>query len=129
MFIIVLGIFPFQEAKKDEYYYSLLLKGDFETYWKKTGGDYLSSDFKDLILKMFSYDPSKRPTVQEIADHPWMKVECNVKKVQTGLLSDLTEKRSMATSASSTSKDVRGPELRDLELQQRVGKVCTFHDQ
>ena len=29
LFIIVLGIFPFQEAKRDEYYYSLLLKGDY----------------------------------------------------------------------------------------------------
>jgi len=38
LFIIVQGIFPFQEAKKDEFYYNLLMKGDLETYWKKTGG-------------------------------------------------------------------------------------------
>lgn len=38
LFIIVQGIFPFQEAKKDEFYYNLLMKGDHETYWKKTGG-------------------------------------------------------------------------------------------
>ena len=72
LFIIVQGIFPFQEAKKDEYYYNLLLKGDYATYWKKTGGEKLSDDFKDLILKMFSYDGSKRPTVAEIMAHPWM---------------------------------------------------------
>ncbi len=35
LFIIVQGIFPFQEAKNDEYYYNLLLKGDYETYWKE----------------------------------------------------------------------------------------------
>lgn len=81
LFIIVQGIFPFQEAKKDEYYYNLLMKGNYETYWKKTGGENLSPDFKDLILKMFSYDGSKRPSVKDIAEHPWMKVECNVKKV------------------------------------------------
>ena len=28
LFIIIQGIFPFKEAKKDEYFYSLLMKGD-----------------------------------------------------------------------------------------------------
>lgn len=85
------GIFPFQEAKKDEYYYNLLLKGDYETYWKKTGGDNLSDEFKDLVLKMFSYDGSKRPTLQEIASHPWMTQSINMKKVQSLLLTELAE--------------------------------------
>jgi len=39
------------------------LKGDLETYWKKTGGQNLSPEFKDLIIKMFSYDGKQRPTV------------------------------------------------------------------
>jgi serine/threonine protein kinase len=72
LFIIVQGIFPFKEAKKDEYFYNLLLKGDFDTDWKKTGGQNLSDDFKDLILKLFSYDGKDRPTVEEIRNHPWM---------------------------------------------------------
>ena len=38
LFIIVQGIFPFKEAKKDEYFYNLILKGELDTYWKKTGG-------------------------------------------------------------------------------------------
>merc|ERR1719213_422214 len=33
LFIIVQGTFPFQEAKKDEYYYKLLLNGEHEKYW------------------------------------------------------------------------------------------------
>lgn len=64
LFIIVQGIFPFKEAKKDEYFYNLLLNGKLETYWKKVGGNSLSEEFKDLILKMFSYDGSKRPTIE-----------------------------------------------------------------
>jgi serine/threonine protein kinase len=128
LFIIVQGIFPFQEAKKDEYYYNLLMKGDYETYWKKTGGQNLSADFKDLVLKMFSYDGSKRPSVKDIAEHPWMKVECNVKKVQSSLLEELTAKRSQATSASSAG-GVRGPDLLDLVLKEREAHICTFHDQ
>jgi len=42
LFIIVQGIFPFKEAKKDEFFYNLILKQDYETYWKKTGGQNLS---------------------------------------------------------------------------------------
>jgi hypothetical protein len=37
LFIIVQGIFPFKEAKKDEYFYNLILEGNLDTYWKKTG--------------------------------------------------------------------------------------------
>lgn len=33
LFIIVQGIFPFKEAKKDEFFYNLILKGDMTTYW------------------------------------------------------------------------------------------------
>lgn len=41
----------------------------------------MSDEFKDLIIKMFSYDGSKRPTLAEIENHPWMKKECNVAKI------------------------------------------------
>jgi serine/threonine protein kinase len=91
LFIIVQGIFPFQEAKKDEFYYNLLMKGDYETYWKKTGGQKLSNDFKDLIIKMFAYEGKDRPTLAEIADHPWVKADCKVKSVQNDLLNKLNE--------------------------------------
>ena len=128
LFIIIQGIFPFQEAKKDEFYYNLLMKGDYETYWKKTGGEKLSDEFKDLIIKMFQYEGDKRPTLDEIANHPWMKVDINVGKVQSALLSELTEKRTSNTSATSGDKKVRGPDMMDLVLPDRKGAVPTFHD-
>lgn len=56
LFIIVQGIFPFKEAKKDEYFYNLIINGKLDQYWNKVGGNSLSEEFKDLILKMFSYD-------------------------------------------------------------------------
>ena len=66
------GIFPFKEAKKDEYFYSLILNGQLEKYWDKVGGQNLSPEFKDLILRIFSFDGNKRPSLAEIREHPWL---------------------------------------------------------
>jgi serine/threonine protein kinase len=75
LFIIVKGIFPFKEARKEEYFYNLLMTGQLETYFEKVNGQSLSADFKDLILRLFSYDGSKRYTIEEIKSHPWMQYE------------------------------------------------------
>jgi serine/threonine protein kinase len=72
LFIIVQGTFPFKEAKKDEYYYNLLYTGQIEKYFQKTGASGLSDEFRDLIVKMFSYKGDERPSAAEIRNHPWM---------------------------------------------------------
>jgi len=72
IFIIVQGIFPFKEARKEEYFYNLLLTGQIETYFEKVNGQGLSADFKDMILKLFSYNGSDRYTVDQLKAHPWL---------------------------------------------------------
>ena len=72
LFIIVQGIFPFKEARKEEYFYNLLLQGKIDTYFQKVNGGNLSPEFKDLILKFFAYDGKNRPTIEQIKNHPWM---------------------------------------------------------
>ena len=72
LFIIVHGIFPFCEARPNECFYKYLIKGKHDKYFKKTGTQHLSDNFKDLIVKMLSYNPADRPTIQDIKDHPWM---------------------------------------------------------
>lgn len=89
LFIIVQGIFPFKEAKKDEYFYNLLCTGKFETYWKKVGGQGLSEEFKNLILSIFSYDSKKRPTVEQLKNHPWMKKPYSIKMTRQSILEKL----------------------------------------
>jgi serine/threonine protein kinase len=64
LFIIVQGIFPFKEARKEEYFYNLLLTGQIDTYFNKVNGQGLSADFKDLILRFFAYDGEQRPTIE-----------------------------------------------------------------
>jgi len=118
LFIIVQGIFPFKEAKKDEYFYNLLLQGDYNTYWKKTGGQNLSDDFKDLILKLFSYNGKDRPTVAEIRAHPWMQANVDMKQVRHDILSEIAEKRTQSTADSERiAGSSRGPELLHLVRQ------------
>jgi serine/threonine protein kinase len=72
LFIIVQGIFPFKEARKEEYFYNLLLTGKIDTYFQKVNGNNLSAEFKDLILKFFAYDGANRPTIEQIRAHPWL---------------------------------------------------------
>jgi len=98
---MVMGIFPFSEARKDEFFYSLLHEGKHEEYWKRTGGEDLSDEFKDLILKMFNYDGKKRPTIDELKNHPWMKLPYSIKTTKENIVYRLTEKRTAKTTDSS----------------------------
>ena len=73
LFIIVQGIFPFKEARKEEFFYGLLLNGRYDTYFTKVNGHGLSAPFKDLILKLFAYDGNDRPTIEQVRQHEWMQ--------------------------------------------------------
>lgn len=131
LFIIVQGIFPFKEAKKDEYFYKLILDGKLEQYWQKVGGENLSPEFKDLILKMFSYDGSKRPTVEQLKSHPWMQKGCDIKAVRSSLLDKLNEARSANTADSSThAGSSRGDGMLELVRQAATADLnrYTFND-
>ena len=63
LFIIVQGLFPFREARKEEFFYNLLLS-DPEKYFQKVKGDNLSNEFKDLIVRMLSLNGKDRPTIR-----------------------------------------------------------------
>ena len=131
LFIIVQGIFPFKEAKKDEYFYNLILTGKLETYWKKVGGTKLSDDFKDLVLKIFSHDGKKRPTVEDLKKHPWMQKPFSMKDSRKLILEKLQEKRSSKT-ADSSSRDEnhsRGDQMLELVRQTTENlEVFKFND-
>lgn len=125
LFIIVQGIFPFKEAKKDEYFYNLILNGKLDQYWAKVGGQNLSPEFKDLILKMFSYDGSKRPTVEELKNHPWMLKPMDMKASRAQILEKLQEQRSAKTADSSTRDggSSRGDAMLELVRQISAGNL------
>jgi len=100
IFIIVQGIFPFKEARKEEYFYNLLLTGQIETYFEKVNGTGLSADFKDMILKLFSYNGSDRYTVDQLKAHPWLnKPGFNAEEVREKLLNELHTRQQAAKPA------------------------------
>ena len=50
----------------------MIIKGDKASYFKATGSQDLSPEFKDLFFRMCAYDPKKRISAVEIRAHPWM---------------------------------------------------------
>lgn len=94
LFIIVQGIFPFKEARKEEYFYNLILQGQNDTYFQKVNGTDLSDDFKDLILKFFAFDGNTRITLDQIRAHPWMQSSTfNFEATRAELLQQLANKQ------------------------------------
>ena len=102
LFIIVQGIFPFKEARKEEYFYNLLLQGKTDTYFQKVNGTGLSDDFKDLILRLFSYEGDARPTVEQIRAHPWMNSAAfDFEATRNQLLTTLAQKSASKSAAKA----------------------------
>ena len=93
LFIIVQGIFPFNEARKWDFHYKLICEGRTDTYFQKTNCTGRSAEFKDLILKLFSYNPENRITLEQVRAHPWMQSPTfDFEATRTNLLERLAEK-------------------------------------
>lgn len=64
---------------------------------------------------MFSYDPTQRPTVDELKNHPWMVKGVDVKGCRAKITEELHESRSAKTATSSTGAGApRGDVLLEL---------------
>merc|ERR1712110_873564 len=85
-----------------EYFYNLILQGKTDLYFQKVNGTDLSEDFKDLILKLFSFDGDSRPQVEQIRNHPWMQSSTfNYEATREQLLETLAQKQRNAQIASA----------------------------
>ena len=69
---------PFGRAHPKDPLYRLICNERQTYFWKyhsknkKLGGDYYSTEFKDLLNKMLAFDSHNRLTINEIKSHPWM---------------------------------------------------------
>ena len=113
LFIIVQGIFPFKEARKEEYFYNLLLTGQIDTYFTKVNGHGLSAEFKDLILNLFNYDGNHRPTLQEVKQHPYMNAPgFDFEATRRSVLAALAQKQAEAAQAAQMEKPQKPVKVR-----------------
>jgi len=69
---------PFHKALPEDPFYKLICINRLDVFWKaharnKPNGEaFFSDNFKDLISRMVSYDPSKRMSIEEVRAHPWL---------------------------------------------------------
>jgi len=66
--------FQIPEARLNDEAYKNIIKKAYNLFWNNIDQtDSLSKEFKDLYEKMVHYTASKRPSINDILDHPWMK--------------------------------------------------------
>ena len=69
--------YGFINASIDDSYYKFVKKKKINTYWKILGENIkingLSEEFKNLYIKMISFNPKERPTIQEIYNDEWLR--------------------------------------------------------
>ena len=105
LFIIVVGIFPFQQARTDDYFYKMLLNGQTQKYWSKLDPENkLSVEFKSLMESIFSYDGDKRPTLSQIVNGPWLKDSSfSLKEAEKELQNRCAFEENFRSNSTSTS--------------------------
>lgn len=63
MFILACGTFPFLQGMINDQYYKYIFAGRYQDYFKKVQATEYSREFKDLFLRMVSYDEKSRLTI------------------------------------------------------------------
>ena len=74
LFVITIGKFPFYSSSYSDKKYRLIMKQKFEKYWAIFEKYNLSNEFKDLINHLLCFDPKERFSIEEILEHPWIKL-------------------------------------------------------
>lgn len=70
---------PFEKATINDPYYKLIKEKNYATFWKAHSRrrplNFFSDVFKDVFIRMVAFNPSERPSMTEIAQHPWVNSE------------------------------------------------------
>ena len=99
-----------QATRKDKYYKHIMIRR-YESYWNSVQNQIgpISKELKDLYIKMVTFNPDERPTIEEIFKHPWMKEitdlnESDYKKLEKEVFEDFL-KREIKVKESNESVD------------------------
>lgn len=77
LFVITVGRFPFNLTGYSDKKYRLIMTKKFEQYWNNFEDINLSKEFKDLVNHLICYEPNERYSIEEILEHPWIKINTN----------------------------------------------------
>ena len=72
LFVITIGAFPFESTTYSDEKYKFIIKGRYRQFWEFFNDIDTSEEFKDLINSLLSLNPSKRLSINEILNHPWI---------------------------------------------------------
>lgn len=77
LFIMYAGNPPFEKASLNDPYYKIIKEKKYDVFWKahsrKRTPNFFSESFKDLFIRMVSFEPAERIKIEGIASHPWIK--------------------------------------------------------
>ena len=74
LFNLVTNRFGFESAKRQDLVYKFIIKNQIDQYWNIITGQIdfnLSQEFKDLYIRMVSFNENNRPTIDEILNDNW----------------------------------------------------------
>ena len=77
LFVITIGEFPFLVSNFSDERYKNIINGSYNSFWKYYDHIEISDEFKDLIVNLINNNPSKRLSLDEVIDHPWLKKYIN----------------------------------------------------
>lgn len=117
VFILVHGIFPFKEAREEEFFYNLICTGQYDQYLNKVNGNSRSAEFWNLFLALFAAQGENRPTLKQVREHPWFsKADFDFEATREVLLAEAQVKMShkaengeIQTDTSNSNKPLTKP--------------------
>ena len=74
LFNLVTNRFGFESATRQDLLYKFIIKNQIDQYWNIITGQIdfnLSQEFKDLYIRMVSFNENNRPTIDEILNDNW----------------------------------------------------------
>lgn len=97
---------PFKQAIQEDPWFRQIAKKDYKNFWRKHPKDNLSEHCCDMIVKMLTYQPLDRFTIQQTKAHPWLQQEVYTNEQLSSVLTKRMKKASSARGADG----VRAPE-------------------
>ena len=132
LMILTTGLPGFLMPNKGDYFFSEILKEDYNSYWKKIDsqmkaiGISLSSEFKELYFKMISIKPEKRPNITEILNDPWIKEIDELKKTNKDQF-DILEKE-ISEIFSSLREEVKNYNKKEMEANNKKSESASYNN-